>query len=900
MKVLSALLLSLLPIASATPASAANTTREWEIPFPTTGPMGGKLITDPSRLSALHAIHQDVLRLSKTEDVITVDRSSSASSTDFTAAHDKRVYQVFGLLGVRLISELGLKALEDVIDALLDLFTSDDIIWTSKKNCRAYFSTQGGGNENLRTYAKGKGSATAEDKINVGWNNPASTDPPVHFFDGDPAIGLYSVQFTATDEHAWDGIEGTKECNIQGLCNPQYIFYRKGYRIVLNTWESQGRVSACQYSGGEDCLGLCSSGVKDQFQTGGVLWGGDCAIPCIDDVPDDLVVIPNEEAKFMVVGDSISHGMEDDWTWRYRLSEWLDYNGYIHHFVGPWKGTHGNRPISDSQPDAPRFPDEEEPETFEVEGSYAPGVPNSWRSTPHASRWGRQAKQSRYTIRQWVSEHKPDYLLVLLGFNDLGWWVSGPDELKGDMGNLVNEAREAKADIKILLGNVVHRSFIGGRQDLVDNTNQYNTLLKDTMHNWFRWEAPLAYVDVNTEYDCRPSSCPDGYDGLHPNARGEYHIAGAFARVLQKDFGYAGAEFSTPDSIPARPVSTPQNVRSVSWPEGLFTTWDPVDNARGYEIRSRIKGATGWWSSGDVYPSTHGSWSPWVINGQTWEFQVRTKGNGDDRSDWSGLSSVTANVKTAPGPSNIIVEPQGTSVLVRWDEYTDNFVNRYGVYVWDKDTAGAWLSIYPAEGTSLLVTGLKAGARHSIWVSTYVGMIGSLTNQYVAAGGLPAAARDIIAGYWAPAPPTGLRVTNIDATTVELTWNAVSGASGYAVYQRSVLDNTALRVDGTTTDPSHGIAFLFPGTWNYEFCVSAYNGNLETAPVTCIIPPICCGYEKRDLVPVNYTIAENTSAIYNSSSLVEDKGIRDLFAVYQQTAEFSSYLQTPLGVAKAK
>jgi hypothetical protein len=130
--------------------------------------MGGKLITDPTRLSALHAIHQDVLRLSKTEDAITVDRSSASSSTNLTltaAHHDKRVYQVFGLLGLRLISELGLKALENVIDALLDLFTSDDIIWTSKENCRAYFSTQGGGNENLRTYAKGKGSATAEDKI---------------------------------------------------------------------------------------------------------------------------------------------------------------------------------------------------------------------------------------------------------------------------------------------------------------------------------------------------------------------------------------------------------------------------------------------------------------------------------------------------------------------------------------------------------------------------------------------------------------------------------------------------------------------------------------------------------------------------------------------------------------
>lgn len=26
--------------------------------------------------------------------------------------------------------------------------------------------------------------------------------------------------------------------------------------------------------------------------------------------------------KYMVVGDSISHGMEADWTWRYRVYEW--------------------------------------------------------------------------------------------------------------------------------------------------------------------------------------------------------------------------------------------------------------------------------------------------------------------------------------------------------------------------------------------------------------------------------------------------------------------------------------------------------------------------------------------------------------------------------------------------
>ncbi|KAL3478435.1 fibronectin type III domain protein [Aspergillus californicus] len=837
-------------------------------------------------------MHREVLHALNTNATIPVDRSTDLTSYIQDGLDlEKRQYQVFGLLGLQLLSMLGLKALEKVIDSLLDLFTNDDIIWTNPDNCRANFETQGGGNEHYRSYGKGHRSATAEETRNVGWNNPGNTDPPVQFFEDDPAIGLYSVQFTATDTVAWDGIPGTKKCNIEGLCNPQYIFYHKGYRIVLNTWESQGRISACQYSGGADCLGLCLSGVLDQFPTGGVRWGGDCAIPCVDDIPDDSIVLPNEEAKFMVVGDSISHGMEDDWTWRYRLSQWMDYNGYTHHFVGPWKGTHGNTPLAASQPDGPLFPDEEAREIIRVDGGYASGVPSSFRDTGHASFWGRQAKQSRETIGAWVEEYQPDYLLILLGFNDLGWWVSGPDDLVGDIGSLVDNARKAKADIKLLVGNVVHRTFLNGRQDLVDNTNRYNILLKERMAGWFRYGSPIEYVDVNTDYDCRPDSCPDAYDGLHPNAKGEYHIAQAFARVLHRVFAYEGVEFRVPDTVDARSVGTPQNVVTSSWPEGLMTTWDPVENSRGYEIRNRVKGATGWWSSGDVYPSTYGSWQVWLGNGQTWEYQVRTKGDNDVRSDWSGLSSATANLRTAPGPSNIIVEPRGTDVFVHWDEVTGYSVNRYGVYVWDKDTEGSWLSVTPTKTTSLVVGGLLAGHRYSIWVATYVGMIGSLTRQSVAAGGLPASARDFIAGYWAPAPPSGLRVENLDATTVRLTWSAVSGASGYRIFTRNVNDSVDQKSDATTTETTYSIWFLFPGVWNYEFCIAAYNGNLETAPVACVIPPVCCGFEKRDQVPEDYTIAQNTSTVYNETSLVEDTDIRDLFALYQRTEEYTALVE---------
>jgi hypothetical protein len=72
-----------------------------------------------------------------------------------------------------------------------------------------------------------------------GWIDPENTEPPAHFFEGangDPAIGPYSVQYTATDRVAWSGIEGTEKCYFEGLCNAQYIFYHKDYDIVLNTW----------------------------------------------------------------------------------------------------------------------------------------------------------------------------------------------------------------------------------------------------------------------------------------------------------------------------------------------------------------------------------------------------------------------------------------------------------------------------------------------------------------------------------------------------------------------------------------------------------------------------------------------------------------------------------------
>lgn len=43
--------------------------------------------------------------------------------------------------------------------------------------------------------------------------------------------------------------------------------------------------------------------------------------------------------RVLVVGDSMTHGSEGDYTWRYRMHEWFTSQGVAYQFVGPYAGT---------------------------------------------------------------------------------------------------------------------------------------------------------------------------------------------------------------------------------------------------------------------------------------------------------------------------------------------------------------------------------------------------------------------------------------------------------------------------------------------------------------------------------------------------------------------------------
>ncbi|MFE9610690.1 fibronectin type III domain-containing protein [Streptomyces sp. NPDC006012] len=87
-------------------------------------------------------------------------------------------------------------------------------------------------------------------------------------------------------------------------------------------------------------------------------------------------------------------------------------------------------------------------------------------------------------------------------------------------------------------------------------------------------------------------------------------------------------------------------------------------------------------------------------------------------------------------------------------------------------------------------------------------------------------------------PPAGLKVTSTDATTVQLNWTGSAQAAGYRVWVRNIDDGSQSTADEWIgQDTSHGIAYLFPGVWHYEFCVTAVNGALESGKSNCVVAP---------------------------------------------------------------
>ncbi|OQO08034.1 hypothetical protein B0A48_06827 [Cryoendolithus antarcticus] len=333
--------------------------------------------------------------------------------------------------------------------------------------------------------------------------------------------------------------------------------------------------------------------------------------------------------RILILGDSMTQGQEGDHTWRYRLWHWLSHQSLTRpiKFVGPYAGTMTPNPISP-------LPDP----NINAAGGYALDVDPEFDSR-HCSGWGWAAWQMKGMVHDLVMKWKPDLVLCMLGFNDMGWNVSDAAGTLESIRDIVLNARKVNPKLNFAVANVPQRRKMDGREDLIVQTDLCNAGLEAVVKLLGTKEGKVHLVRLKEGYACGPDSCEGGYDGLHPNMLGEWQIARAFSKALVEGFGLGVRVLEVPRVIPKRVLPVPVGLRVRCMKGKVIANWERVYGAYGYDIqhgRSTDKKL-------HEGVAVLNQWeSDWVPTAGVYEVRIRSQAGEVEKSEWTAIESVSA------------------------------------------------------------------------------------------------------------------------------------------------------------------------------------------------------------------------------------------------------------------
>ena len=572
----------------------------------------------------------------------------------------------------------------------------------------------------------------------------------------------------------------------------------------------------------------------------------------------------NTPTRIMIAGDSITHGQEGDYTWRYRLWEWLTKQNVAFDFVGPYTGLWHlefspyhqltraigvdtpleARPPQPPQPtEIPNHPFWEDPNypgtgTHRIEWGYAEDAAKNF-DADHFATSGYKVELASSVIHDRVREYSPDILLVLMGYNDLAWscgnWVGFscldndlPQRVLAHTKKFIDEARRANPSIKLAIGNVVHRTMI--RDDIVRNTVSYNNMLSGSIPQWTTAESPVYLVDVASEYSCGPDRpCPGAFDGLHPSMLGEYEIARAFSKVMIEKFGIGGEPLITVPNVstlPQKDLSPPAHIRAEGSTMGIELTWNRRYGIVMYESGWREQGTTEWMVLKQPRNRTDLILSE---SGLKYEFRLRACYGLECNSEWSDVVTATSNRATAPPPEAIRTVATDTGFDVSWSSPIDT--KKWNITQYEIGFGVPGALFYNSTGSLGLkgsFTGLIVGGTYTIRAATWTDPEG---------GSLYAYGRPILVGGGVPHTPSSLNLMAVNDTSIRASWQASQGAAGYVLALQkpggtsSSIEKDSIIAYGPLQDLS--VPSLLRN--QIEVCAMAVNGVLESESTCALI-----------------------------------------------------------------
>lgn len=284
--------------------------------------------------------------------------------------------------------------------------------------------------------------------------------------------------------------------------------------------------------------------------------------------------------------------------------------------------------------------------------------------------------------------------------------------------------------------------------------------------------------------------------------------------------------YATPTPTPAKP-GKPANVKAVSSSTTSVTvSWDAVKGANGYEVW-RGTSETGTFSKTGAVTETSRR-CPGLSTGKIYYFKVRAYKEVDGTKYYGNFSDVVSAFAKPAAPAapdgTKAVSASATSVKVSWNEVA----GATGYQVWrGTSETGSFTALGSVTTTSRTCTGLTCGSTYYFKVRAYIEVNGTrIYGKY----------STIVSAVPKPSKPTGVKTTVSSATAVTVSWNAVSGATGYEVWRATSASGTFSKT-GAVTETSRRCPGLTTGK-TYYFKVRAYktvNGEKIYGPYSAVV-----------------------------------------------------------------
>jgi fibronectin type 3 domain-containing protein len=265
----------------------------------------------------------------------------------------------------------------------------------------------------------------------------------------------------------------------------------------------------------------------------------------------------------------------------------------------------------------------------------------------------------------------------------------------------------------------------------------------------------------------------------------------------------ASATVSGP-AIPEAPTVTASGSSS-----NITVNWSTVSGATGYRVwRSNSSYGTYYQVGSDTTLTSYTDTG--VLPSTTYYYKVSAY-NSSGEGDQSDYAVATVTIALPAMPTGVSATADASSITVSWSSVS----GAYSYYVYRSDSSNGTYNIVGSGimSTNYMDNSASAGATYYYKVSA-VSIFGIVGPQSTS----PASATML------PAVPTGVTATG-STNTITVSWNQVSGATGYRVYRSNFSGGTYSQIASVTV-PINSFSYtdtgLSPST-TYYYKVSASN-----------------------------------------------------------------------------